>query len=104
MTQVQIIDSNGIADQLDKGAYILDIRDINSYNASHIQGSQHIDNASIHPFLADADMDKAVVVCCYRGISSMQAAELFIQRGFDEVYSLQGGFNEFCTTQPQLCT
>lgn len=49
-------------------------------------------------------MDKAVVVCCYRGISFMQAAELFIQRGFDEVYSLQGGFNEFCTTQPQLCT
>ncbi|MDP6967737.1 MAG: rhodanese-like domain-containing protein [Gammaproteobacteria bacterium] len=104
MTQLQIIDPNDIPDQLDAGAYILDIRDVNSYNASHIKGSQRIDNSTLSTFLATANKDKAVIVCCYMGISSMPAAELFIQQGFDKVYSLQGGFDGFCTTLPQLCT
>jgi len=103
MTQLQILDPTGLQDKIDAGAYVLDIRDINSYNANHIKGSQRIDNSNLASFLAEANKDKTVIVCCYHGISSMQAAEVFINQGFENVYSLEGGFNTFCTTHPQMC-
>ena len=104
MTKLIIISSTQLSDKIDGGAYVLDIRDTNSYNASHIKGSQHIDNSNLDTFLATADKARAVVVCCYMGISSIPAAELFIEQGFDEVYSLQGGFDSLSTTHPQLST
>ena len=103
MTQLQILPPTQLQAKIDDGAYVLDIRDLNSYNENHIKGSQRIDNSNIAAFLADADKDKPVIVCCYKGFSSMQAAEVFINQGFDEVYSLEGGFNSFCLTHPQLC-
>ncbi len=103
MTQLQILSPAHLQDKMDAGAYILDIRDLNSYNANHIKGSQRIDNSNLATFLADADKDKPVVVCCYQGMSSLQAAEVFINQGFDEVYSLEGGFNGFSLTYPELC-
>ena len=68
-----------------------------------IKGSQRIDNTNLSAFLADADKQKPVVVCCYHGISSQQAAGLFINQGFEEVYSLEGGFTALSTSKPELC-
>ncbi len=103
MTKLQILNPTQLQSKIDDGAYVLDIRDANSYTSNHIKGSQRIDNSNIGAFLAEADKDKPVVVCCYQGFSSMQAAEVFINQGFGDVYSLEGGFNTFCTTHPQMC-
>ena len=37
-------------------------------------------------------MDTPVLVYCYHGISSQNAAAFLIERGFETVYSLDGGF------------
>lgn len=103
MTQLQILPPANLQAKIEDGAYVLDIRDANSYNANHIKGSQRIDNSNLGAFLADAEKDKPVVVCCYQGMSSLQAAELFINQGFEEVYSLEGGFNGFSIAHPELC-
>ncbi len=42
--------------------------------------------------MADVEFDTPVIVCCYHGISSQQAAQFLIHQGFEEVYSLDGGF------------
>ncbi|GIU49715.1 thiosulfate sulfurtransferase GlpE [Shewanella sp. KT0246] len=71
---------------------IVDIRDAASYAAGHIEGSIHLTNENIAHVMADADMDNPLVVVCYHGISSQGAAGYLIEQGFDDVYSLDGGF------------
>jgi len=40
-------------------------------------------------------MDLPMVVCCYHGISSQGVAQFLVERGFDQVYSLEGGFEGY---------
>jgi thiosulfate sulfurtransferase len=71
---------------------LVDIRDQQSYQNGHIRGAKHLDNATLQDFLLEGDPDQAVIVCCYHGNSSQSAAAFLNEKGFDEVYSLDGGF------------
>lgn len=71
---------------------IIDIRDPQSYETSHIKQSQHVTNDNIADFVREADLDMPTIVVCYHGISSVSAAEYLISQGFEEVFSLDGGF------------
>jgi thiosulfate sulfurtransferase len=51
-------------------------------------------------FFRDADFVAPVVVCCYHGISSQQAAQFLISQDFTEVYSLDGGFTDWQLQHP----
>lgn len=73
-------------------ATLVDIRDIQSFNAAHIQGAMHLSNESLNGFMQETVKDRPLIVCCYHGISSQQAAQFLVQQGFNEVYSLDGGF------------
>lgn len=84
-----------------QGAALIDIRDPQAYAAGHINGAQHVDNQSIADFIANADLDKPVVVVCYHGNSSQAAAGYLVGQGFSEVYSLDGGFESWRNTYPQ---
>jgi thiosulfate sulfurtransferase len=71
---------------------LVDIRDARTFAEGHIEAAVNIDNDSLGPFLAGADKQAPLVVCCYHGISSRNAAQFFAEQGFTEVYSLDGGF------------
>lgn len=87
---------------LNKDTYVVvDIRDVNSFNISHIPNSTHLTNDSLTEFLHSADMDKPVVVCCYHGISSQQAAQFLVSQDFTDVYSLDGGFTSWEAQYPE---
>lgn len=79
---------------------ILDIRDANSYATSHIPGAIHLTNDNITDVLRDLDFDEPTVVCCYHGISSQQAAQFLISQDFSDVYSLDGGFEQWGLLHP----
>ncbi len=79
---------------------VVDIRDANSFQASHIPNAIHLTNESLPDFLRDADMDVPVVVCCYHGISSQQAAQFLVSQDFTDVYSLDGGFTDWLLQYP----
>ena len=49
--------------------------------------------------IRDTDFSTPVIVCCYHGISSQQAAQFLIHQGFEEVYSLDGGFAAWSLSQ-----
>ncbi|MEX6501844.1 thiosulfate sulfurtransferase GlpE [Pseudomonas zhanjiangensis] len=83
-----------------RGAVVVDIRDPQSFAAGHISGSQHLDNHSLHDFIARADLDQPLIVTCYHGNSSQGAAAYLVGQGFSEVYSLNGGFELWRTTFP----
>ncbi|AWL10552.1 Thiosulfate sulfurtransferase [Saliniradius amylolyticus] len=73
-------------------AVLVDIRDPQSFSQGHIEGAVHLTNDTVARFLAGQPPEQPVIVCCYHGISSQQAAEYLSQQGLKEVYSLDGGF------------
>lgn len=87
---------------------IVDIRDDAAFAAGHIKDSIQLTNGSLHSFMSDVEFDTPVIVCCYHGVSSQQAAQFLIHQGFEEVYSLDGGFEAwrkdqlFDVSQPDI--
>ncbi|GAW94977.1 MULTISPECIES: thiosulfate sulfurtransferase GlpE [Colwellia] len=84
----------------DKSHVVVDIRDENSFANGHITDAINLTNESMADFLRTADLDAPLVVCCYHGISSQQAAQFLISQDFTEVYSLDGGFTQWQTDFP----
>lgn len=76
----------------DKGANLVDIRDEQSFQQSRIENAVHLDNTSLQAFIETADPDKPLVVYCYHGNSSLSAAQFLYEKGFEDVYSMDGGF------------
>ena len=77
------------------GAVLLDIRDPASFAAGHATGAQHLSNQNIQTFLQDANPDLPVLVMCYHGHSSQNAAQFLVQQGFSQVFSVDGGFERW---------
>jgi thiosulfate sulfurtransferase len=84
----------------EQGAVLVDVRDPQTFASNHIPNSLHLDNYSIADFIANADLDKPLVVVCYHGNSSQGAAAYLASQGFAEVYSLDGGFELWKSTFP----
>ncbi|MCE8020226.1 thiosulfate sulfurtransferase GlpE [Halomonas sp. MCCC 1A11036] len=74
---------------------MVDIRDSASFAAGHIPGSSHLDNDSVAALFEATPRERPLVVVCYHGHSSQQAAAWLVGQGFNEVYSLDGGFTEW---------
>ena len=101
MPQVPQIDVHTLNEKMDtEEITVLDIRDEDSYAAAHIPSAIPANNQNIKEILETMEKNKPVVVCCYHGISSMSAAGYFIQQGFEEVYSLMGGFEAWQMSYP----
>lgn len=81
---------------------LVDIRDPQSFNAGRIAGAIHLDNNGIGDFIQDQEYDVPIIVCCYHGNMSQQAAQFLIEQGFDEVFSLDGGFTEWAQVYPAI--
>jgi thiosulfate sulfurtransferase len=79
----------------DSSHVVVDIRDPNSFAKGRITNALHLSNESLADFLREADPDAPVVVCCYHGHSSQQAAQYLISQDFTKVYSLDGGFTQW---------
>jgi thiosulfate sulfurtransferase len=82
---------------------IIDIRDAMSFQAGHMKAATRIDNQNIGTFITQADQQAPLIVCCYHGNSSQNAAHHFCEQGFKNVYSLDGGFEQWKVICPELC-
>ncbi|BDF95456.1 MULTISPECIES: thiosulfate sulfurtransferase GlpE [Pseudoalteromonas] len=80
---------------------IADIRDPNSYQAGHIPGSEHLSNANIGEFMMNKEFDQPIIIVCYHGMSSQGAANYLSEQGFEDVYSMDGGFTQWEVQLPE---
>jgi len=71
---------------------IIDIRDFNSFSSGHIQNAIHIEDLNIENFIQEKDKNKPILIYCYHGNSSQTAANFFYQNGFQQVYSMDEGY------------
>ncbi|GAA6131323.1 thiosulfate sulfurtransferase GlpE [Halopseudomonas sabulinigri] len=92
MSDFQRIDPIQASELLQGGAQLADIRDPQSYQLGHIPGAVRLDNDNLAQFVATADKQTPLLVCCYHGNSSQPAAAYLASLGFAAVYSLDGGF------------
>ena len=88
--RISAVDAATLMDARD--AMVLDIRDAQSFAAGHIAGAHHLEASQATHISNTADLDTPIIVCCYHGNSSQQAAAWFASEGFEEVYSLDGGY------------
>ena len=84
----------------EKKPALVDVRDPHSFKVGRIPGAFLLDNQSVHEFTEDADKSVPVLVYCYHGNSSQGASAWFSEKGFAEVYSLDGGFEVWRLNYP----
>ena len=82
------------------GIAIVDIRDEQSFVEAHMPNAFHLTSGTMHQFSQDTDYETPVIVVCYHGISSQQAAQYLIHQGFEDVYSMDGGFEAWRRQYP----
>ncbi|MGC9421284.1 MULTISPECIES: thiosulfate sulfurtransferase GlpE [Vibrio] len=73
-------------------AKLVDIRDAQSFALAHPPQAFHLTNDSMIHFMNDTDFEQPILVLCYHGVSSQGAAQYLINQGFEQVYSIDGGF------------
>ena len=79
----------------DGSVKILDIRDEQSFQEGHIPDAIHVNNGNIDEVINSNDPNDNIVIYCYKGISSQNAAQHFCNLGFKNVFSLIGGYTEY---------
>ena len=103
MSDYRCINIDQACELIDQGAQVVDIRDEGSYQALHIRDAYNLNNHNLPDYVASADFDAPLIVCCYHGISSQSAAAYLAHQGFEEVYSLDGGFEAWRAQCPDRC-
>ncbi|WP_203926108.1 rhodanese-like domain-containing protein [Virgisporangium ochraceum] len=84
---VPTVDAAGVADD----AYLLDVREPDEWAAGHPPGAHHVPMMQIPTRADEVPTDRDVVVVCRVGGRSAQVVAYLKQRGFDNVYNLDGG-------------
>lgn len=77
---------------MNNGAHLLDVRDELRFTQSHAKGAFHLTNQSYGQFQNNVDFDENVIVMCYHGISSLNVGAYLLAQGYDNIYSVIGGF------------
>lgn len=104
MTRFKHINANDAKTLITQGnSQVIDIRDPMSYQTARITNSVRIDNNNIGEFITNANQQAPLIVCCYHGNSSQGAAQYFCEQGFADVYSLDGGFEQWKVLFPEDC-
>ena len=76
-----------------KEVLLFDVRDANAYHEGHIAGAVHLSMDNAAPYLVRTPKDRPVLIYCYHGNSSQVYAQMFVDFGFREVYSLNEGYD-----------
>lgn len=93
MTNPKTISCQELKDRIAQESFtFIDVRDPDAFAAGHLEGAKNLDQQGLFDFIENADKDATVIVYCYRGRSSLMAAAMLIQNGFNDVYNLEGGY------------
>ena len=79
----------------DAGAFILDVRQPDEWNESHIPGATLIPLPELEARVNEVPKDQKIVVVCRSGNRSAQGRDILLSAGFTEVTSMAGGINQW---------
>lgn len=90
--EISVLDANKMRDD---GAFILDVREPNEWEAVHIPGATLIPLGELENRISELPADQPIVVVCRSGNRSRTAANLLRSSGLSNVSSMSGGMNEW---------
>lgn len=80
---------------------VLDIRDESSFAQGHLKGAVHFHNGNADQIIDALDpAQHVIIVCCFHGISSQGVVNNLRERGFENSFSLEGGFESWKLQHP----
>lgn len=101
MTEFKRISVADAHEMINKGDVVIaDIRDEMSFANGHVENAFHLSNGTMVSFSQNYDYETPVLVFCYHGNSSQGAAQYLVQQGYEEVYSVDGGFEMWKLNYP----
>ena len=91
------VDTAQGSELVDGGAALLDVREPDEYRQGAVPGSIHISRGQLESGVEARLPDKSakVVVMCAGGVRSAFAAQTLAQLGYEDVVSMDGGFNKW---------
>lgn len=88
----------------EEGAFILDVREPQEWEAGHIPGATLIPLGQIPDRLSEIPQDQPVVVVCRSGNRSAQATQFLRQSGYGLTTSMSGGMNQWAAANLEIVT
>ncbi|OOF79286.1 thiosulfate sulfurtransferase [Rodentibacter caecimuris] len=87
-----------------QGAILADVRDAQRYTYSHPKGAFHLTNQTFLQFEELVDFDSPIIIICYHGVSSRNVATFLAEQGYEHLYSVIGGFDNWCRSDLPIDT
>lgn len=75
----------------EKHVLIIDVRDEDDRIEKPFPQAVPVDKYAFNDFVATTDKNTPILVCCLRGRRSRVISRRLIDKGFKEIYSLEGG-------------
>jgi len=79
----------------DQGAFMLDVRESEEWNAGHIPDATLIPLGELESRLDELPRDRQIVVVCRSGNRSATGRDILLDAGFEDVTSMGGGMNSW---------
>jgi rhodanese-related sulfurtransferase len=79
----------------DAGAFVLDVREQEEWNAFHIPGATLIPLGQLQSRLSEVPKDKQILVVCRTGHRSANGRDVLLAAGYPQVTSMAGGVTEW---------
>jgi hydroxyacylglutathione hydrolase len=81
-----------LAELMEEGAALIDVRAESEWEAGHIPGARHIPLGHLTEHVSELPTDRPIVLQCQSGARSSIGASLLRARGFTQVANLVGGY------------
>lgn len=92
------------AAEVAEGAYILDVREMDEWEAGHAPGAHHVPMMTVASRMDELPTDEPIVVFCRHGQRSAQVVNYLMGNGFENAVNLDGGIVDWVAAGRRLVT
>lgn len=86
----------------ENGAFVLDVREIDEWEAVHIPDATLIPLGELESRLDELPKDQDILVVCRSGNRSATGRDILLNAGFTNVASLSGGMNDWVASSYEV--
>ena len=90
MASVPSVDPDQAERLLENGALLLDVRELEEFDAGHVPDARNIPLAALPDHLGNLARERTIVCACRSGGRSARATQFLVESGFTAV-NLEGG-------------
>jgi len=95
VTDITVEEAHKMLEEEPKGIILLDVRTEEEYKERHISDVINIPISELESRIGELDKSKKIIVYCRSGGRSRTASETLVLHGFQNVYNMLGGIEEW---------